>query len=493
MRKRGIASIAAMVAAAALSGCTWITQADIPLPGMGTTQNELTQPAYWPSGNGRYVYFNSSATNLVPQTAGLDPLSSDFHGILRRDNKEGRTILLRSGAALASERAIAQDQRRILVYTDGYELWDRDARTDTPVAVDSNEAPLPGHTVSAALSADGGFVALRQYVNVSPRAMTTYVRDLRAGTTKLVATVWQATDNVYMEQELDRFSLSRDGAFLAQSTCTKSVFIHGTPSCELWNLRLVDVANGTALSPAPDQPSRFDPALSDDGRILAYQGATLVTYNRVTGITQPVAVGTDGLPAGGFDPSLSANGRYVAFASGATNLVDQITFPNRTNIYVRDRVRRSTTIVSVRGDGEVTAGSSSAPAISADGRYVTFLNFGAHLTPDATTEWFRFYTAVAARPHVTAVTPTSGAPGDTVELTVTGYGFRPDVRVVVHRDGEQLATTLGSVTDSELKAEVTVLAGTPAGDYDVTVGNPGGGPGPYAGAATNCAACFSVG
>jgi hypothetical protein len=78
-------------------------------------------------------------------------------------------------------------------------------------------------------------------------------------------------------------------------------------------------------------------------------------------------------------------------------------------------------------------------------------------------------------------------------VTITGYGFRPDVRIVVHRGGEQLATTLRGVTDTELKLDVTVPAGTPAGGHDVTVGNPGGGPGPTAGAATTCERCFAVG
>jgi Tol biopolymer transport system component len=95
-----------------------------------------------------------------------------------------------------------------------------------------------------------------------------------------------------------------------------------------------------------------------------------------------VDLGAGGVQANGgvWDaPALSADGRYVAFASEATNLV-----PGDTNgyvdVFVRDRVKGTTTRVSVSSSGAQGNGFSSAPSISADGRYVTFASYASNLT-----------------------------------------------------------------------------------------------------------------
>ncbi len=71
-------------------------------------------------------------------------------------------------------------------------------------------------------------------------------------------------------------------------------------------------------------------------------------------------------------PAVSADGRYVAFASAAKNLVAGDT-NGAVDIFVHDRRSRATTRVSLSSTGaQATGGHSSAPAISADGRYVVF-------------------------------------------------------------------------------------------------------------------------
>ena len=93
---------------------------------------------------------------------------------------------------------------------------------------------------------------------------------------------------------------------------------------------------------------------------------------------------------------MTPNGRYVAFASAADNLV-----PGDTNgacdIFVRDRWREKTVRVSVSSTGHQTTGSgatawdptqlspdSVGPAISANGRYVSFSSFAGNLVPGDT-------------------------------------------------------------------------------------------------------------
>lgn len=79
-------------------------------------------------------------------------------------------------------------------------------------------------------------------------------------------------------------------------------------------------------------------------------------------------------------PSISEDGSLVAFASQATNLVTGV---SGSQIYVHNRqtnqvevVSRNSTVSVIQGDG-----ISSAPAISADGRFVTFVSQSTNLVP----------------------------------------------------------------------------------------------------------------
>ena len=68
---------------------------------------------------------------------------------------------------------------------------------------------------------------------------------------------------------------------------------------------------------------------------------------------------------------MSADGRFVAFASDASNLVrgDR---NQMTDVFIRDRRRGTTTLVSAASSGADGNGRSFAPATSADGRLVAF-------------------------------------------------------------------------------------------------------------------------
>lgn len=82
-------------------------------------------------------------------------------------------------------------------------------------------------------------------------------------------------------------------------------------------------------------------------------------------------------------PAISADGRYVAFASWATDLV-----PGDTNgwvdIFVRDLTSGATERVSVSSAGAQAGGPSLDATISADGRYVAFWSMAGNLVPPFT-------------------------------------------------------------------------------------------------------------
>ena len=78
--------------------------------------------------------------------------------------------------------------------------------------------------------------------------------------------------------------------------------------------------------------------------------------------------------------SINGDGRYTAFSSSAANLVAEDTNTS-DDVFVRDRVSRRTTRVSVAPDGTQGNGPSLETAISADGRYVAFASYATNLVP----------------------------------------------------------------------------------------------------------------
>jgi len=103
--------------------------------------------------------------------------------------------------------------------------------------------------------------------------------------------------------------------------------------------------------------------------------------------TSRASVGPDGLQADGSSTmaTLSADGRYVAFVSNASNLVPGVKAP-RSEVFLRDTCAGtrelctpSTIRVSVTDAGVSSEGPSLHPAISPDGRFVVFLSTSSNL------------------------------------------------------------------------------------------------------------------
>lgn len=169
------------------------------------------------------------------------------------------------------------------------------------------------------------------------------------------------------------------------------------------------------------------PSLSADGRYIAFQSAAsnlvladtngaldVFVRDRQTGTTECVSIDPAGVPAIGTStaPSISADGRYVAFQSSASTLVPGDT-NNVGDIFVRDRVAGTTERVSLASNGAQGNLSSAAPVISADGRFVAFQSDASNLIAADTNG----RTDVFVRDRLTGMTElvsqsTSGAQGN---------------------------------------------------------------------------------
>jgi Tol biopolymer transport system component len=178
---------------------------------------------------------------------------------------------------------------------------------------------------------------------------------------------------------------------------TLDVFVHDrtTGVTELASIAS-DGTAGTSVSGFGAKPA----ALSFDGRFVAFtsEAPTLVpngigrpmvlVHDRVTGNTELVSTAFDGsVPGGPFPdslaPSITADGRFVSFVSSVTNLVPNdmntcsaFTTPGSCpDVFVRDRLTGITSLIDLDPTGQQATGSSGFEgftAISADGSVVAF-------------------------------------------------------------------------------------------------------------------------
>ena len=151
-------------------------------------------------------------------------------------------------------------------------------------------------------------------------------------------------------------------------------------------------ASGAAAATAAQAVAEEAPAVSQDGRYVAYasvQGGNsqillrdtcLGAANDCVASTRSVSVSSDGTAGNGdsHNAAMTLDGRYVAFSSAATNLVSSP--PTGRQVYLRDTCvgaaadcKPSTTLISKDEDGKLTGTESILPSISSSGRFVAFL------------------------------------------------------------------------------------------------------------------------
>ncbi len=132
-----------------------------------------------------------------------------------------------------------------------------------------------------------------------------------------------------------------------------------------------------------DFPAAFNEAMGNQPK--AFTATAQAAYRGIFASTTRVSIANDGTlgDSASTNPVISADGRFVAFTSSANNLVVRDT-NNNSDIFERDLQNGTTTRVSVANDGTQGTGSSSSPAISADGNFVAFQSSASNLVPDKT-------------------------------------------------------------------------------------------------------------
>jgi len=197
-------------------------------------------------------------------------------------------------------------------------------------------------------------------------------------------------------------SISSDGRFVAFESNASNIVLGDTNNRPDIFVRdtLANTITRVSVDSAGNEgnDSSSDPSISSDGRFVAFESdaSNIVpgdTNNRsdifvrdtLKSTTTRVSVDSAGNQANAksLDPSISANGRVVAFASIASYLVPGDT-NNIGDIFVRDLLTNTTTRVSVGSVGSPSSDVLYRPSISADGRFVAFNSSASNLVPGDT-------------------------------------------------------------------------------------------------------------
>jgi len=378
------------------------------------------------SDDGRFVAFESEATNLVSGD------TNNFRDIFVHDRQTGQTtrVSVASDGTQSNQHSynpsISADGRFVafesvasnLVSGDANNhpdifVHDRQTGQTTRVSVASDGAQANDFSSNPSISADGRYVAFISVANnlvsggdTEPPTLPSttslpnntasgdtgvdhdvFVHDRQTGATTLVSVAMDGSEgNGYSEE----VSISADGRYVAFRSWADNLVSGDTNNHPDIFVRDLQTNQTTRVSVASDGTQAnnfsFEPSISADGRYVAFMswadnlvsGDTngdwdIFVHDRQTGVTIRVSVATGGGQAAGRSqsPSISADGRYVAFASFASNLVSGDT-NNHPDIFVHDRQTGVTIRVSVASDGTQTYVFSFDPSISADGRYVAF-------------------------------------------------------------------------------------------------------------------------
>lgn len=104
--------------------------------------------------------------------------------------------------------------------------------------------------------------------------------------------------------------------------------------------------------------------------------------DRQNGALELVSVSSAGVQGNSMSiqGSLSADGRFVAFTSWSSNLAPEDT-DGYPDVFVHDRLMRTTELVSISSIGAKGNGPSGHPCVSQDGRFVVFHSSASNLVP----------------------------------------------------------------------------------------------------------------
>ncbi len=379
-------------------------------------------------GTGRYVVFVSAASNLVADD------TNGRIDVFRRDRVARETVLVSvsSSGELAdgsSDKAEVSADGRFVVFNSfatnlapagldtnaDNDVFLRDFFTGTTELVSVSLAGGAGNGPSTYpdVTPDGRFVVFQSEADDlvpgdTNAASDVFVRDRVSGATARVSI---ASDGAQGNAASFLPRISDDGRYVSFVSRATTMVVGKTSS--YFDVFVHDRAQGTTIRVSeavgggdPDADSYSLPVITGDGAwvVFASEARNLVAgdtndaydvflWSRASGAVERASVGdgeeqadaavyTEGL-------GVTSDGRYVVWSSAATNLV-----PGDTNavedVFVRDRTLATTeriTVDDIQGNG-----ASRRPNMSADGRCIVFESAATNFLPGDTNGAFDVFT-----------------------------------------------------------------------------------------------------
>jgi Tol biopolymer transport system component len=395
----------------------------------GTQGNRSSHGAHL-SVDGRFVAFHSEASNLVPGDTNQET------DLFVRDLETGATtrVSVASDGTEADDWSyhptLSDDGRFVafqsiatnLVPGDTNDAWDtfvhdRVTGQTSRVSLGSNEAQGDSDSWGDDISGNGRYVlfhsrATNFVLSVKVDGINVYLRDLQLGNTELIS---RGPPGAAADGQSWGCAVNADGRYVVFLTEASNI----APDDEndrsdiVWRdretgeTRLVSVASdGTQAN-----TNAWVADISPDGRFVVFVHAAsnlvpgdtngendVFVHDTGTGETECVSVSSHGELGNreSMGTAMSQDGRFVAFESLSDNLV-----PGDTNgsydeeqdlyygrdVFVHDRKTKRTRRVSVSASGVEGDGESFYPSLSSNGRWVSFDSTAPNLVSDDDNGW----------------------------------------------------------------------------------------------------------
>jgi Tol biopolymer transport system component len=364
------------------------------------------------SSDGRYVAFDSNATNLV---AGDENGVRDVFVFDRLERTIERVSVNSSGTEgneRSQDPSISGDGRYVafesmatnLVTDDDNGQWDifvydRVGKGIEIVSVNGSGNEGNGYSLRSSISSYGRYVGFdSSATDLVPdddnNRLDVFVYDRN---NKSVALASVNVGGKVGDADSTRPSLSADGRYVAfQSNATDLVTDDTNGYADIFiydrNTGTVERASVSDLGEVENGGS-WEPSISADGRYVAFESEAenlvsgdtnmvddIFVCDRNNDTLELVSISSGGIKGNEMSnlPSISGDGRYVVFQSLASNFIDSDDNEVR-DVFVYDRQNNLLTLMSKSAEGALGDNGSGNASISMDGRYIGFMSHAANL------------------------------------------------------------------------------------------------------------------
>lgn len=385
------------------------------------------------SADGRYVVFDSIASNLV------DNDNNSTWDIFLRDRLNETTIRLSQSAPDADsdgasiDPVISDDGTVVVFSSSATNLVDDDRnqvadifRVDlmsgnlTRVSVNGEQEEANNDSDAPDVSADGRFIVYESNAtnltnDDTNRATDIYLYDSQTGQTERISINSEEEQGNGVSRNP---SVSDDGRYVVFESHSSNLVENDTNQASDIFLRDRELGMTFRLSVTnaglQANESSMTSMINATGTVVVFHSNAdnlvddddndardIFVRDLVNDTTTRVSIHSNGSESNATtfsSPAIDASGRYVVFYSSANNLVDDDR-NNAWDVFLHDRELRRTTLVSVNASGAQGNASSFIPVLSSGGHYVVFGSGATNLVAEDTNSSWDIFAHVLIQPN----------------------------------------------------------------------------------------------